>query len=1427
MKNLLNKGKVIVSCISVLAILAVSLLSMFTGVTFIASAEGEATEGETTVTYPLNGSYDADVTILEGGISYEDVSGEGTVSDFTEFDPDFWRTAEGNGTAANPYIVETANQFAAVATAYLTDADGKLIDTTGMSFKVADGVKAFNMNNTESTVDFSGDMTAAEVEAALADAKVKSGLAWSAKAEFKGRFDGNGVVVYGLKSNAKHYNSSSPYGGLFQVVNGVTIRNLTVKNCYFWGDSAGGLVGYNQGINPVTVENCSIYNNVGVVTRLNEGLNCGGIIVGRVAYVGSTAKATISNCLIYGNDFKHSKTVDKHSNEYDIKYGLVANFNTVNTYTVKDSIILDAPCYSIGHGHNAFHASSYFNIYTNMVDVEFTNTDYTGDGSTKLEHVTAFKMNEDGSVTHTFNKFTNGVSNEVNYSITYDAGKFIKADSAVKGSAAKDLYTTLDPAVWSFDGEGYPTPRIYKVREYSAGEAWSGEVALFYSGGSGTKDAPYQIATAEELALMMTTMQPGECFVLTADIIINDTSAENWTDTAKKWFTSNDTPALTGTFNGNGHTVSGIYFDGTQAGEYAGLIPVLGSNAAVKNVTIANSVLNGKNGAVGAVAGATEDMCAQVIKTNAVVVEDTVKFDGNATKGGIIGKIGYSAVKIEDCLSKSAGLYGEVTGQANIKRSVSVGAYPFTSDANVKAENVYTDTEGLTAQGVTVVANADMLGAAAETSMAGLGFPTSWKTVDGSYPAPTGAEASADGVAGDVWSGAVASKYEGGTGTKDDPYLIATGEQLARFVTQVKPGTPNNLTYYKLTADIYLNDVEGNLWKDKVGCTEWYTQRTSGKGGNAYKYISFDGDGHVVFGMYINQTQDNDNYYRAGLMPYLSIGSEIKNVGISEAYLKGDPNNTSENIGGLVGVIPNWHADYNGSELLKEAIDAGILDASKDWLVRDEATGFYKVDAPTHEAAASRIIQWDPDYNVIQPDITNCFVDHTCYISGYTVGGLVGTTGASVNINNCAVTASIEGADQVGGLIGSDWGYLSTYSDCISLPQTCNKPAMGSTNSDWRNTSDRWVAQVYQVYYFSIQPMFNDYFIKISDPLDRVGTAARNIMTGLDWDDTTEDGTQDLWRMVDGGTPVLTVFAKHRSDEELEKFSDKSFAPPEVTVTLSTGTDEVDLEPLKGRMYSKITLPIIERDGYEFTGWYAFSDLSVKYPIDYFPPRSLTLYAGWEPKGIIQNFESYTETIWDNDSNCWQVNKPGAKGGYKNAYVRNGSKSMHLLGTNTEPADCLLNYEEMLKPGTAYTITFWVTTDTENNPATLLSLVHNSKPDYLNSAVAVENMAVATGLKVGKWEQYSYSFTAQTKWISIRATAGSSLYFDDIMIAELDGTLEGGKVVNLGTGNGATGGTLSPNTSDAVSVAVLISAVMACAVIAVISRKNLVEIVEE
>ena len=71
----------------------------------------------------------------------------------------------------------------------------------------------------------------------------------------------------------------------------------------------------------------------------------------------------------------------------------------------------------------------------------------------------------------------------------------------------------------------------------------------------------------------------------------------------------------------------------------------------------------------------------------------------------------------------------------------------------------------------------------------------------------------------DVWDGSIAESFAGGTGKADDPYLIETGAELAYLAQITKEnGSQTSGKYYKLTADIVLNDdvLDDNL-KLKTG----------------------------------------------------------------------------------------------------------------------------------------------------------------------------------------------------------------------------------------------------------------------------------------------------------------------------------------------------------------------------------------------------------------------------------------------------------------------------------------------------------------------------------------------------------------------------------------------------------------------------------
>lgn len=1410
MKKLLSNGKVVVSFVSVFAILAVSLLSVFAGTGFIASADETDTD-EQAVSYPIGGTYDASVVLSSdsnaGNADEKTVTSKFSGYDNEDYKPStFWITTEGNGTAANPFIIHTADEFAAMVNGLIYDEDvaatnnrfkkdrytikDGVLDTTGLCFKVADDVKAFDLSATSNaTAPFSGDMTAEQVEAALKNADIK--IAWQGTEKFAGRFDGNGVEIYGLCSK------NSDNNGLFPNVAGnVELRNFTLKNSYIYGDVSGAVIGRIYNDMPVIFRNCEVADCVVVSTHADNAgnpkdgaENYGGVLYG----YGAGSVITVDNCFVHGNVAKHATI--------DITYGMLGG-NTATGHTLSNSVVLDTmPMFNIPASVNSAFVSGKVTIkylYTNMVDAEVTNK----------------------NVKYAIKK-VKGNTNAIHVGDStgkYNAGCIygINADD-IKGSSADATLEKLNKDYWKVNESGYPSLNVYYVEEYSYGEPWSGKIAALFSGGNGKATTPYLINTPEELALMLTSNTKGIYFKLNRDILINDTWFADWTTDAKQWFTSNDIPAFEGVFDGNGYTVTGLYYGGSQKGESAGLIPVVAAGAEVRNVKVADSELNGKSGKVlGAVVGAVADKCKTTVKINSCVAYDTVVFKGAATSGGIVGNVGYSLIYMNDCLSESAGLFGDITGVAKVKRCVSVNDSPFGKTDNVTAENVYTDKKGNDIEGVTVLTVDKMKGDNASTNMSGLNIPQSWKVVADDFPMPTGVTVVTASQKGDVWSGAIASDYSeiSGDGSKANPWLIETAEQLALIVTKPQVGADEaSRKYYKFAADIYLNDVNSPLWADKVGCNEWFTHQEV-ESERAWQYTTIDGDGYVVYGLYKDRsTSDTLAESRIALFPQISTGTIVENIGVSEAYVLGKTSLKNESCGAIVGMVRSWNTE-NGLNYVMDGKDA---------------------DANSTTRALA-------DFQAKEPKIRNCLVDHTTYIKGDNSGGIVGVAGGPVLIENCIFTGSVDydiGATKdgvlFGTMIGNEYAHGSSIKNCVSLPQSCNKLFDGSSGAIWRTTADIHVVEVSNVYYFSAKKQIGattDKAIRVNRPEQRIGEAAKAIMKNLDWEETPNDG--GTWRVIDGGTPVLAVFARHRNDEQLKTLSDFSFSTPTVTVSFMTNDNDVKVDSISGKMYSKLSLPTPEREGYNFTGWYVFDDLSIEYPADYFPPRDITLYAGWEATGVVQGFEKYTDTNWDYDKTQWTLNKPGAKGGYKNAYVRTGGRSMHLLDTNTEPVDVLINYEDMLEPGRNYRISFWVATDKVNNPDTLLSLVHNSKPVYLDTGVACENMVVASGLKVGEWTKYTYTFTAQTKWASIRASGNnSSLYFDDIIIAPIDGTVSNNSMVNLDTNNSNNSNNatvndsqLSPNTGDTVTVAVLVSAIIACAVVAVVSRKNSIEVID-
>lgn len=135
---------------------------------------------------------------------------------------------------------------------------------------------------------------------------------------------------------------------------------------------------------------------------------------------------------------------------------------------------------------------------------------------------------------------------------------------------------------------------------------WDGSVAEGFETGSGTKDDPYVIKTASQLAFLSQSVSGGDSFkdkyiTLESDIALNKTDDLLWTESAVKWASiGNPVTCFDGFFDGLGHTISGVC---TATGSDAtGLFGVIGENGSVFNLTVASSSIGG-NISVGAIAG--------------------------------------------------------------------------------------------------------------------------------------------------------------------------------------------------------------------------------------------------------------------------------------------------------------------------------------------------------------------------------------------------------------------------------------------------------------------------------------------------------------------------------------------------------------------------------------------------------------------------------------------------------------------------------------------------------------------------------------------------------------------------------------------------------------------------------------------------------
>ena len=306
----------------------------------------------------------------------------------------------------------------------------------------------------------------------------------------------------------------------------------------------------------------------------------------------------------------------------------------------------------------------------------------------------------------------------------------------------------------------------------------------------------------------------------------------------------------------------------------------------------------------------------------------------------------------------------------------------------------------------------------------------------------------ADGT--EVWDGSVAESFAGGKGTKDDPYQIATGSQLAYFAKRVNAeeyGEKYADTYFELTEDI---DLGGKEWTP-VG----ETVADLIMGGHEYFVFSgnFDGNGYTIKNLTIGTETSPYSGDVCGLFGATSGTIEdvvLENVSIN--YVGGNHSSGygfrmgGALVGYSMGDIVNctvigldMKAGSDGSYVALNSIGGlvGIQDGGTT-VSHSRVSG--KIEESTKQGNVGGFVGTLVKGSSAKYCGADVSVEVTGNGRGIAVGGFVGigngTTTDETLIENCYATGNITGAEYAGGFVGNISGL--NISNCYAKGDVSN-----------------------------------------------------------------------------------------------------------------------------------------------------------------------------------------------------------------------------------------------------------------------------------------------------------------------------------------------------------------------------------------------------
>ncbi len=230
------------------------------------------------------------------------------------------------------------------------------------------------------------------------------------------------------------------------------------------------------------------------------------------------------------------------------------------------------------------------------------------------------------------------------------------------------------------------------------------------------------------------------------------------------------------------------------------------------------------------------------------------------------------------------------------------------------------------------------------------------------------------------WDGTIAESYEGGDGTEENPYQIATPQQLALLAQQINNGI-GCTAHYVLVNDICLNDKDGTLEWPVIGLV-------SSSSDPSYFRGVFDGNGHIISGMYISEY-----HICSGLFGDVK-GAIIKNLTVSNSRII---------TGNVMGFIA-------GEARNTDFLNCNVTSCEMITTVSSGGQG----------GIVGNVIAVNAETDTVF--IMDCTSNVRFSSNGYSCGGIVGyacSQNCVLVIENCVNYSNVLGTEHLGGILGS------------------------------------------------------------------------------------------------------------------------------------------------------------------------------------------------------------------------------------------------------------------------------------------------------------------------------------------------------------------------------------------------------------------------